>query len=186
MIKTIDPLPFAWTREEYQRLAETGVFGDRRVELIEGQVLKMPPMGSRHSSTLMLLARLLPKVFDERFAISIQLPLAISQDSMPEPDVAIVSGNPRDYRDGIPEKAHLVIEVSDSTLRFDCITKARIYANANIEEYWIINLTAEQIEIHHQPRLGSGYAEKKIAKRGETVTPVCVPNAIIHVDDMLP
>lgn len=186
MITLLDPLPFTWTREEYQQLAETGIFGQRRVELIEGQLLKMPPMGSRPSSTLMLLARLLPKIFDERFSISIQLPLAISGESMPEPDAAIASGDPRDYRDGIPEKAHLVIEVADTTLRFDRTTKARVYAHASIEEYWIVNLTNEQIEIHRQPLLNSGYAEKKIAKRGEKITPLCVPSATIHVDDMLP
>lgn len=186
MISLIDPMPFTWTREEYQQLAETGIFAQRRVELIEGQVLKMPPMGSRHSSTLMLLTRLLPKIFGEGFAISIQLPLAISSESMPEPDAAIISGDPRDYRDGIPEKAHLVIEVADSTLRFDRITKARIYANANIEEYWIINLTNEQVEIHRQPILNSGYAEKKVAKRGEKIAPLCVPSAAIQVDDLLP
>jgi Uma2 family endonuclease len=186
MITTIDPVPFTWTRQEYEQLAETGVFGQRRVELIEGQVLQMNPMGSRHVVTLMLLARLFPKIFDERFALQYQLPLAISQDSMPEPDAAIVSGDPRDYRDGIAEKAHLVIEVSDTTLRFDRITKARIYANAQIEEYWIINLSAEQIEIHRQPLFGSGYAEKTIAKRGEKLAPLCDPDALISVDDMLP
>lgn len=186
MITTLDPIPFTWTRQEYQQLAETGIFGERRVELIEGQVLQMTPMGSRHSVTLMLLARLLPRVFDDRFALQYQLPLAISQDSMPEPDAAIVSGDPRDYRDGIPEKAHLVIEVADTTLRFDRTIKAKIYANAGIEEYWIINLTAEQVEIHRQPLLDSGYTEKKIAKRGEKICPLCVPSAMIKVDDILP
>lgn len=186
MITLLDPMPFTWTREEYQQLTETGIFAQRRVELIEGQVLKMNAMGPRHSVALTLLNKLLMKVFGDHFNVQIQQPLAISDASMPEPDASITSGDPRDYRDSIPESALLVIEVADTTLRFDRTTKARIYANANIMEYWIINLTNEQVEIHRQPVMNSGYVERKIAKRGEQITPLCVPGITIQVDDLLP
>lgn len=191
MITTVEPnqyapTPYLWTSEEYQRLAETGVLSGRRIELIEGQVLQMSPMGSRHSVTLMKLVRLLPQKFNESYSIQIQSPLALSRHSQPEPDAAVLLGPPSDFREELPIKAVLTIEVADSTLRFDRTTKAKIYAAAGIEDYWIINLSEDQVEVHRKPTPEDGYAETIIAKGGEKISPLVLPDAQIAVSDLLP
>lgn len=109
-----------WNREEYDRAIEAGVFqpGDR-LQLIEGEIITLTPQGSRHATTIPLVEGALRKIFDARFHIRIQTPLALGEWSEPEPDIAIVPGSPRDYRDRHPTTAILVVEVSDATLKLD-------------------------------------------------------------------
>jgi Uma2 family endonuclease len=191
MITTIEPAqyvptPYLWSSEEYQRLAETGVFFGRRIELIEGQVLQMSPMGSPHAITMILLTKLLLRIFDDRFSIQLQLPFLINDRSLPEPDAAIVRGGARDYQRETPVQAALLIEVSESTLKYDRTIKARLYASAGMIEYWIINLIENQIEIHRSPTPGDGYTEITIAKAGEKISPLVLPDVQIAVNDLLP
>lgn len=190
MIQTLaptdNPKPMVWTIEEYQKLGESGLFNDRRIELIEGCLLEMSPQGSKHASTLMKLVRLLPSIFDDRYSIAIQSPLAISELSQPEPDAAILLGEPGAFRDALPKAALLVIEVSDTTLAFDGTTKSRIYAKAGIEDYWIINVVDSCVEVHRQPTADGDYLQKQVLKPGDRIAPLAAPQASIKIEELLP
>lgn len=113
-------------------------------------------------------------------------------NSEPEPDIAVVRGTARDYEQAHPTTAVLVIEVSDTTLRVDCTTKAGIYARAGIEEYWVVDLNTRRLIVHRQPvpmrgrPLGHYYASVVRYTEAETVTPLAAPDAVIAVADLLP
>ena len=182
-----------WTREEYERLGVLGVIGpEERVELIEGEIVVVPPMQSPHGTGIQLAYEALRTIFGAGFAVRVQLPIALGQYSEPEPDVAVVVGTPRDYKDAHPSTAVLVVEVSDSMLAFDRGRKASIYAAAGIPEYWIVNLVDRQLEIYRDPapmpgaRYGHGYRTRTIALPGETVPTPSPTSARLAVDDLLP
>jgi Uma2 family endonuclease len=168
-------------RSEYDRLIELGLFGDERVELIRGVLVKMSPQRAPHASTVQKLDKLLNKRLD-RFDVRIQLPLALSDDTEPEPDVAVVV--PGNYDAEHPATALLIIEVSDSTLRADR-AKAAVYASAGIGEYWIVNLSASTVEVYTSPD-GERYAEFRTLRAGDTVLSAAVPELAIAVAEILP
>ena len=112
------------------------------MELIEGEVVDMPPQKNAHYTAILLAQRALERAFGPNYVVRVQGPLDLGERSQPEPDLAVVPGSPRDYRDH-PKTASLVVEVSDSTLVFDRERKARLFAKAGIPEYWIINLVDE-------------------------------------------
>jgi Uma2 family endonuclease len=172
--------------EQYERMIDAGVFGpDDRLELLDGEVVEMAPQKSRHATAVRLLERALEKAFGTGFDIRAQLPLRISEQSEPEPDIAVVAGSPRDYRDAHPETALLVVEVSETTRTYDRGRKLAAYARAGIPEYWILDVLAETLEVCRRP-LGEDYAERHILKAGESVSPEAAPTATIAVADLLP
>ena len=131
-----------WTRDEYDRMIATGIFHpEERLELLEGEIVHMTPQGSGHATAVRLVEDALRNLFNVGFDVRVQMPLALGTDSEPEPDVAVVVGPPRDYRDEHPRVAILVVEVADSTLSLDRERKAALYARAGIQEYWLLNLT---------------------------------------------
>lgn len=169
-------------RAEYDRMVELGMFQDERVELIRGVLVKMSPQRAPHASTLQKLLRVMMARLEERFSLRIQSPLALSDDSEPEPDVAIVPLG--DYEIEHPSTATLVIEVADSSLKKDR-GKAALYASAGIGEYWIVNLVARTVEVHASPE-GDRYAEIRTVREGETVRPSALPDVEIAVAEILP
>jgi Uma2 family endonuclease len=181
-----DPKPFSWSADTFLRAGEAGIFGDLRVELVEGEVLQMSPMGNPHTVALMLLYSEASQVVGNRYTFLFQGPLAISDKSQLYPDAAILSGMPRDYKAKLPQKALLIIEISESTLNFDRTVKARIYAAAGIPEYWIINLVNQQIEVLRKPTATDGYSEKILAKSGDRLSPVATPEMSFEVANLLP
>jgi Uma2 family endonuclease len=118
--------------------------------------------------------------------ISQQLPIVVSERSEPEPDFALIRWRDDYYASGIPTNADAfaIIEVSDSTLRFDRGKKRAVYARAGIAEYWIVNVRAEQIEIHRDPH-GESYPAPRIAKKGDTVSFAAFPDVVFTVDELL-
>jgi Uma2 family endonuclease len=169
-------------RSEYDRLIELGVFGDERVELIRGVLVKMSPQRAPHASTVQKLDKILNKRLPDRFDVRIQLPLALSDDTEPEPDVAVVA--PGNYDAEHPSTALLIIEVSDSTLRADR-AKAAVYASARIDEYWIVNLSASTVEVYTSPD-GERYAEVRTLRTGDTLQSAALPELAIAVSEILP
>ena len=128
------------SRNEYDRAVEAGVFEpDSKLELVDGDLLAMTPQGSRHATGVDLVADSLRHAFRTGFHVRMQLPLAIDDYSEPEPDVAVVTGQIRDYRDAHPTSSLLVVEVSDDSLRHDRTVKQRLYARCGIPEYWILD-----------------------------------------------
>ena len=177
---------YRWRRDVYDRAVEAGVFGpDDRLELIEGDLLMMAPHGSRHATAIRLVDRVLRRVFGEDCIVQCQLPLAIAEDSEPEPDVAVVEGEIADYRDAHPSAALLVVEVADDSLRRDRTVKRRLYARCGIPEYWIVSLPDACLEVYRHPA-GDDYRDVTVLRAGETVTPLAAPGATIAVSGMLP
>jgi Uma2 family endonuclease len=148
-----DPVRKRWTRAELLGATEAGVFRPgARLELIGGEVLeRMTPQKSPHATAVRKCERALARVFTSGADVRGQLPLALGDYDEPEPDVAVVPGKIEDYRDEHPTSAYLVVEVSDSTLKFDRGPKASLYARAGIPEYWIVNLRDEVLEVHRDP-----------------------------------
>jgi Uma2 family endonuclease len=169
-------------RSEYDRMVELGMFRDERVELIRGVLVKMSPQHAPHASAIQRLTQLLAARLQGRFGLRIQCPLALSDDSEPEPDVAIVP--PGTYDTEHPSTALLVIEVADSSLKADR-GKAAVYASAGIGEYWIINLNARTVEIHASPE-GDRYAEVRTAREGDTLKSAALSGVAIAVAEILP
>lgn len=182
-----------WTRQEYDLMIEAGVLTpEDRVELIDGEILAVTPQGSPHATGVSLALEALSAAFGRGAYVRIQLPLALGQDSEPEPDVAVVAGAVRDYRDAHPQSALLVVEVADSTLAFDRDVKGSLYARSGIPEYWLVNLVDACVEVHRDPmvaphaRLGWQYRTVERVGRGDSIAPLSRPQARIPVIDLLP
>ena len=181
-----------WTRREYDRLIETGFFkaGDK-VELIGGQLMVAEPQGSRHAATVSLVADALRAAFGSGWYVMAQLPVALDDESEPEPDVAVVPGTAREYWHAHPSRPVLVVEIADSSAALDREHKASLYARAGVPDSWIVNIVEGLLEVYRQPvpspdnPYGWGYAEVQRLGRGATISPVAVPAASIPVADLL-
>lgn len=174
-----------WTRKEYERAAYAGAFGDRRVELIDGVVYDMAPQDSPHATGISKAQRALIAAFGPDFTVRPQMPLALSRFSMPEPDLAVVPGEPDDYVKSHPKTALLVLEVADSSQYHDRVRKVEIYARAGLQDYWILNLAKDVLEVYREPVRGD-YRQKLTFHRGERIAPLACPEMTIAVDDLLP
>ena len=151
-VKPVKPRLWRYTVEEYDRLTSRNVFRDARVELIEGRIIEMPPQREPHAVGVMLGVEAMRRVFATGFTLRPQMPLRLGKRSKPEPDIAVVAGEPRDsLQTGPPTSAALVIEVSDTTLRYDRGKKASLYAKEGFTDYWIVNLVSRQVEVHREP-----------------------------------
>jgi Uma2 family endonuclease len=182
-----------WTREEYLRMAEAGIFAPgERVELIEGEIIAMTPQKSPHAAAIWLAQEALRLAFGTGFHVRSQLPLTLGPNSEPEPDAAVVRGTARDYVDSHPTKAILVVEVADTTLEFDRGRKAAMYARVGIPEYWIVNLPERVLEVYRDPDplpdRPAEHAYRSIRRLGppDTVAPLSSPGAHVRVADLLP
>jgi Uma2 family endonuclease len=173
--------------DEYYRMAEAGILSeDDRVELIEGEIIKMAPIGSRHAGCVSRLNTLFNRLVGETALVNVQNPVRLSDFSEPQPDISLLK--PRDdfYSNSHPTPADvlLIIEVSDTSLEYDRDIKIPLYAASLIPEMWLVNLTKDIVEIYREPR-DSMYREVRYATRGESVSPKCNPNLTISVDSIL-
>lgn len=182
-----------WTREEYDRMIEAGIFAPgERVELIDGEILYVAPQDSPHATGISLALGALRAAFGPGFEVRPQLPVALDPHSEPEPDIAVVRGTARDYRAHHPEKPVLIVEVADTSLRHDRARKGSLYARARIEDYWIVNLVDRCLEVYREPvatpaaRYASEYADVRRYGSGEAVAPLAAPSSPVEVDDLLP
>jgi Uma2 family endonuclease len=174
-----------WTREEYERMVEDGYFRpDERVELLDGIIYEVSPQKSWHATAIQALQESLGPAFREGCHLRVQMPLALSPDSEPEPDVAAVRGHWRDYRDFHPATASLVVEVADTTLLYDR-EKGAVYARAGIPDYWIVNRVDACVEVYRDPRNGA-YQSRTVLEAGDSVSPLACPGASILVAGLLP
>lgn len=184
--------PFQWTQEKYYKMADLGFFQGKRVELIEGEIIEMSPMNKPHSTALRKLLSILTGIFFNGYLVDSQLPMSFSKISEPEPDIAIIKGEIKDFTNSHPKVAELIIEVSDSTLHYDRNRKASLYAKNKIKDYWIVNLRDRRIETYRRPikdktmYYGFGYAEISIFTETDEVSPLAKPDAKIKVSDLLP
>ena len=185
------PRPYKWTRDEYHRLADLGLFAGHRVQLIDGEIIEMSPQGSPHYVALTLATRALEAAFGAGYWVRPQGPLSLSKHSEPEPDVSVVKGSPR-IAIGHPATAELVVEVSDTSLSFDLGPKSRLYAGTGILDYWVLDLQGRKLIVHRQPvadaaaPLGHRYADVRTLGPTDSIAPLSKPDAVVQIADLLP
>ena len=174
------------TVDQYRMLVEQGEFADHfgQVELIYGKIIEMNPQGPRHADPIDELEEWSHLQADDCFRIRIEKPIEIpGLHSSPEPDVAWVTR--RRYADQHPGPGdiHLLIEVSGSSKQFDRGEKRQLYAEAGISEYWIVDISLQTIEVMTQPA-GKEYQQSTIHGLNETVSPQCLPSAVLQVSQL--
>jgi Uma2 family endonuclease len=179
------PVPYRFDVEGYHQMAQAGILTqEHRVELLDGIIVSMPPIGSRHAWCVSRLTRLFTTLGGESFVVWAQNPIVLGDNSEPQPDIAILDtpANP----EMLPKAADvvLIIEVADTSTNYDRSTKGRLYAESGIAEYWIVDLTSDRIDVFREPRAG-GYGMARSVRRGETVTPINVPVTEISADEVL-
>ena len=172
----------------YQRMGAAGLFPpDARVELIEGELLAMSPVGTPHVMRVMHLNELLSAAVRGRALVSVQSPIRLSDFSEPEPNVALVHRPANRYAEGLPkpDDIFLLIEVSDSTLLYDKTVKAALYARHGIAEYWIVDVTGPGALIVHRDPKDGAYTVVRDAAPDETLEPLLLPGLRLPVADLL-
>ncbi|MCA1594534.1 MAG: Uma2 family endonuclease [Acidobacteria bacterium] len=175
------------TADEYERMGEAGIFAqDARLELIEGEIYEMSPIGSPHAACVTFLSRLLNLQFSDTMIVSTQNPIRLNDFSEPQPDVALLRWRDDFYRREHPRPADvlLVIEVADSTVETDRTVKMPLYAQAGITEAWLVNLPESRVEIYSDPSNGV-YQTMKHATRGEEAQSVNIPQLCVVIAELL-
>ena len=176
-----------FTVAEYNRMGETGILTeDDRVELIEGEIIEMSPIGRRHAACVGRLTNLFSRLLAERAIVWIQNPIVLNEYTEPQPDVALLRRREDFYERSLPtpDDVLLVIEVADTTLEYDRQIKLPLYARAGIREVWIISLLDEQVEVHAQPADGA-YQDVRRFGRGEAINSADALSLTLGVDEML-
>jgi Uma2 family endonuclease len=180
-------------RLEYERLVEADVFGpEDRVELFDGRMIFKEPQHSPHATAIRLVERALVAAFGPGWDVRPQMPVALDDESEPEPDVCVVPGDPRDYRGAHPQRPVLVVEVALSQLRFDREHKGSLYARAAIADYWIVNIPERRLEVYRDPTreratpFGWRYGRAVVLDPDAHVTPLARPAVTLAVADLLP
>jgi Uma2 family endonuclease len=168
-------------RSEYDHLIELGAFADERIELLYGTLVEMSPQGISHSSIVQFLSTWLMEQLSKRVSIRIQSPLAATNDSEPEPDIAVVPKS--DYRDALPSQALWIIEVADSSMKKDSVVKARLYATMNVPEYWIVDIKKQVLEIRSMPIAGE-YTVCQSHGKAEAVCSLSFPDLSLSLDEL--
>ena len=173
--------------DEYYRMAESGILSERdRVELIEGEVIEMNPIGTRHFSCVVRLTSLLTERLGTRFYVSIQGPVRIDDFSQPEPDVAVLTPRGDFYADSLPgpEDVLLLIEVADSSLDYDREVKKPLYAKAGVAEFWLVDLAARTIDCYWQPS-GDEFQRHERRTADDRFESVSIPELSVAVSEIL-
>ncbi len=153
-----EPCRHRYTVDDYHRMGEAGILApDARVELIDGEIIDMPPIGFRHSGTVDKLTRILVLAYEDRAIVRVQSSIRLGRYSEPQPDVALLRPRADFYTTGFATSSDvlLVIEVADTTLPFDRDTKIGLYARNRIAEAWLIDLKAKRLLRHRKPRRGA-------------------------------
>ena len=165
------------------------MFTGERLELLNGLLVVREPQGSPHAAIVSQVARVLERAFGPGWYAREHAPLAVDDDSEPEPDVAIVAGEPWTHYGAHPSTAALVVEVADSSLRLDRRLKAELYARNRLPEYWIVNLTDVALEVYRDAQAtpqDARYRSRETLRPPATISPLGAPGAIIPVAQLLP
>jgi Uma2 family endonuclease len=180
---SIDPSEVArLTRAQYDAIVASGALEGARVELLEGVIVEMSPQGVAHAGAIEILAQLLRDALGPRARVREEKPFAAGDDAEPEPDIAVVA--PGDPFAGHPDRAFLIVEVAETSLKKDRGVKTAMYARANVAEYWVVNLQDRLVEVHLDPNAGR-YTRTSIARRGDSIALSCFPDVRLDVDRFL-
>lgn len=176
-----------FTVDEYHRMGEAGIFSeDDRIELLEGEIFEMSPVGSRHASCVNRLSNEIPRLLGRTVVVCPQNPIRLNDRSEPQPDICIARWRSDYYRNSspTPDDTLLVIEIADSTADADRKIKVPLYARAGIPEMWLCLLVDDVVEVHDTP-LGDRYLNVRTYVRGQTIQSKSVPGLSLTVDDVL-
>jgi len=172
-----------FSREAYHRLAEAGVLDDdARVELIDGDIIMMLPLGPPQGSLTSRLNDFFTRNLPDSYQCRVQLPIAANDHSEPQPDIAIVRRQQNDYRDEhpLPSDVVLLIEVSSSSLKFDLGTKRELYARSRIAEYWVVDVERQEVLVHRNPQ-SSHYESVGTFTANAAISPAALPQCCIEL-----
>jgi Uma2 family endonuclease len=175
------------TVEEFNQIIETGIFHeDERIELINGELIRMAPIGHSHGGQVKRSVRILSGSIGDRALLSVQDPVELPDLSEPQPDVMLLRPRDDDYSRSNPTATDvlLLIEVADTSLTYDRDVKGPMYAEAGIMDYWLLNIVDGQLLVFREPT-PTGYASVQALGRGDSVTPLAFPDLTIQVSDLL-
>ena len=182
-----------WTRAEYERLIAVGVFRpDEPVELLGGDLIVAEPQGSAHHVAIGLAEDALRAALGPGWVVRSQGPIALDDESEPEPDISVAPEVRRDYSREHPARPALVVEVAESSLALDRDHKGSLYARAQLAHYWLLNLVDRVLEIYREPVVdqaapfGWRYASREVLGPDRLATPLVQPGACVQVADLLP
>ena len=181
-----------WRRVEYERLVDVGAFEGEPIELIGGQLVVAEPKGSPHAACVEMVSDTLRAALPPGWVVRAQNPLALDDESAPEPDVAVVRGRHAEYRHAHPTRAALIVEVAESSLAFDRLQKGSLYARAGIADYWIVNLVDRVVEVDRDPGpdltapFGWRYSSVERFRPPATLTLLELPQATVPVAALVP
>jgi len=184
---------YRWTRAQYDQLIEKGFFQPRDpIELLGGQLMVAEPQGTYHFSAIRAIEEVLRTAFGPGWDVRNQGPVALDDESEPEPDVAVVPGTFRDYVAAHPSRPALVVEVSESSLSFDRHHKGSLYARAGVADYWIANLVDRTLEVYRDPvpdpAVAFGWRYGSVHELGleSIVSPLTRSDVVIRTADLFP
>lgn len=184
---SVDPVRHRFSVDDYHRMGDADLFGpEARLELLGGEIIEMSPIGQRHAGCVNRLNSLLSSALGDRAVVAVQNPLRLGDDTELQPDLAVLKPRP-DFYSALhprPEDALLVIEVADTTLRWDRTAKRPLYAAAGIVETWIVDLAAGALEVATDPAT-AGYATVRRLAPAETVRAMAVPDLSLRVAAIL-
>jgi Uma2 family endonuclease len=175
-----------FTVDEYHRMGETGIFGpEDRLELIDGEILEMSPIGQRHASRVARATTLFVRTLGDKAVVNPQNPLQLSDWTEPQPDIVILKPRPDFYEHlrPTPGDVLLVMEVSDTTLRFDLKIKLTYFAAASIPEVWIQDVNEDLLHVFREPQ-GDRYSVSRQLKRGSSISLLAFPGVHFSTGDL--
>ncbi len=170
-------------RREYDHLVDLGVLDGERLELFRGRLIAMSPQKPRHAYCVQGLTRLFYAAVGDRCILRCQLPLIAADDSEPEPDLALVP--PGNYAEEHPDRAWLVVEVSDSSLQYDRIDKGPLYAESGVTAYWLVNLVDDVVEVYTEPVDGRYRSLRTLDRTAELRLPAPLDDLALALSDIL-
>jgi len=176
-----------FTAEEYHRLGEAGILHeDDRVELVDGDIVLMTPIGTRHAACVDRLNVLLQRHLGDQAIVRVQGPVRLNPSSEPQPDITVLKPRADFYAGLHPggDDILLAIEVADTSVRYDREVKGPLYARSGIAEFWLVDLLHETVEVFRQPG-ADRYESARVSKRGEQLPIRAIPDAILSVNDVL-
>jgi len=183
----VDLKRYRFTRADYHQMAQVGILKPRaRVELIDGEIVEMSPIGRRHKASMDRVNDIFAPALKGVAIVRVQSSIVLDDYVEPEPDVVLLRFREDFYADSdeTPDDILLVVEIADSSEAYDRQTKAQLYARHRIPELWVASLNRKEVFVYRDPT-PDGYATTRVARRGETISPLAFPNLVVAVDAIL-
>ena len=178
---------YSFTVDEFYKMAEAGIFTeDDRVELLDGEIVEMPPIGSNHASCVDRLTQLLVSRLGGRAIVRVQNPVRLTETSEPQPDLALLAPRADFYAEAHPQApdVFLLIEVAETSADFDRQVKAPLYARAGVREVWLVDLPQRRVEVFREP-YPDGYRQVRQAGPGQALSPLAFADVELRVDEIV-